>query len=274
MARHFSGWTKFQFCLLLALAVGAWGPNSLAEGPQTKSIADKAKKQTADKLIASNIRARGGYRALKRITTLTKTGLYKEGSAIVDVREDNKRPNLKRASWAYKDQGGAEGFDGANPPWEFDGKTVKINTGEAALATLRGAEFDDPFVDYRKKGHLVELTGKEKLGDREVYHLKVTLKDGFIRHYYFDAKTSLVIALRQSMPFHARGPVVESYTYYDDYRPVVGVLTPFHVVQRRAADGWIMFEIQWNRAEGNQPIDDTWFSKPTVDSSAVGRPEF
>jgi hypothetical protein len=218
--------------------------------------------QTADKLIAINIQARGGRRALMRIKTLTKTGVYKEGNLVVDVREDNKRPNLKRASWQYKDQGGAEGYDGVNPPWEFDGKAAKTNTGEAALATLRGAEFDDPFVDYSKKGHSVELIGREKLGDRDVYDLKVTLKDGFIRDYYFDAKTFLVVALRQSMPFHASGPAVESYTYYEDYRPVAGVLFSHRVVQKRASDGRVMSEIQWSKARANLPLDITRFSKP------------
>jgi hypothetical protein len=65
-----------------------------------------------------------------------------------------------------------------------------------------------------------------------------------------------------SIKAHARGPAIESYTYYDNYRPVGGFLIPLHLIQKRASDGVAMFEIQWNKAEANPRLDDAWFSKP------------
>ena len=54
------------------------------------------------------------------------------------------------------------------------------------------ADFDGALIDYKSKGHTVELVGKEKLRRRaDVYHLKVTMKDGHVQHYYLDAESGI-----------------------------------------------------------------------------------
>ena len=61
---------------------------------------------------------------------------------------------------------------------------------QAAYAS-QDAEFDSVFVDYKQKGHAIELVGKETLNGAPVYHLKVTKKGGPPQDYYLDAETGL-----------------------------------------------------------------------------------
>jgi hypothetical protein len=100
--------------------------------------------------------------------------------------------------------------------------------------------FDESIIDYRQKGHRAEFIGKEKVDDKNVYHLRVRLSDGWVKDYYLDAHTHLIVALRKAMPLHATGPAIESLTVYADYRPVAGVLYPHSFVERNTATGQIM----------------------------------
>ena len=42
---------------------------------------------------------------------------------------------------------------------------------------------DGPLIDYKAKGHTVELLGKDKVEGTDCYKLKVTLKNGDVRTY-------------------------------------------------------------------------------------------
>ena len=72
----------------------------------------------------------------------------------------------------------------------------------AARADARGdakdlenqADIDGPLVDYKAKGHQVELVGKEKVEGTDAWKLKVTLKSGDVRYVYLDADSYLEIS--------------------------------------------------------------------------------
>lgn len=231
-----------------------------------------AQAQTAEQIIAKNIKARGGYKKLRVITTYSSFGTYSEFDATgkklysIEARSDKQLPDKKRASWSAKDLNveGAEGYDGINPPWEFDfiaGKG-KLSNEEGAKASKRGVSISESFVDYKQKGNKVEFLGKEKLEGKEVYVLKVILPDGLEQFYYLDTKTYLVFARRDATPLHAQGNPIESITFYDDYRPVNGFLFYFHHIQKNTKTGLKMAEGIDTRIEANLKLDDNWFKMP------------
>jgi len=175
-----------------------------------------------------------------------------------------KRPFFRVVVIGIPNEVYREGFNGTS--WEFATQSgeLKINepSSAASMAARRGAEFDESIIDYRAKGHKIELLGAEKLDDQDVYHLRVTLNDGWIKDYYLDTKTYLIVALRKAMPLHATGPNIESLTTYNDYKPVAGVLFPHSFVERNTATGVVMNTLRWNRIEANIKIDDRQFSPP------------
>ena len=230
--------------------------------------------QTADEIIAKNIKARGGYEKLKAIEIYSSFGTYSEFDATgkklytIEARSDRKLPDKKRASWSAKDINveGAEGSDGVNPPWEFDfisGKG-KLSNAEGAKASKRGVSISEPFIDYKEKGGKVKLIGKEKLEGKDVYVLQDTLPDGLEQFFYLDAKTYLVFARREATPLHAQGDPIESITFYDDYRPVNGFLFYFHHIQKNLKTGAKMAEGIDTRIEANLKLSEDWFKMPTA----------
>jgi len=224
--------------------------------------------QSVDMLIAKYLKARGGYEKLKAIKTLRMTGMYQEGEDSFGTYIEWKRPFFRVVVVGVPNEVYREGFNGAS--WEFAAPSGDLKITEplsaAGKTARRGAEFDESIIDYREKGHSVESLGREKLNGKNVYHLRVTLSDDWVKHYYLDAKTYLIVALRKAMPLHTVGPDIESLTAYDDYRSVAGVLFPHSFVERNTTTGKVMNVLRWNRIEANVKIDDEQFNPPSKKS--------
>jgi hypothetical protein len=220
----------------------------------------------ADKLINEHIRARGGYKKIKAIKSLRMAGTYQEGKNTFNTYIEWKRPYFRVVVVGVPDEVYREGFNGTS--WEYEKPSGKLkitpSSSEAGKTARRGSEFDESIIDYRQKGHHIEYIGKEKINEKDAYHLRVTLRDGWVKDYYLDANTYLILALRKAMPLHVTGPMIESLTMYSDYRPVDGVLYPHSFVERNTATGQIMNTLEWKTIEANVAIDDAQFSPPVA----------
>ena len=199
----------------------------------------------------------------KSIRTLVKKGTYTEPKykLVLSAMLRQQRPGYRVIGDV--NLGYAEGLAMDGTTWEyFPKKGVKIATGEARKSILRGAEFDESFVDYKAKAHQVVYEGTTQLFEKKAHILKVTLKDGWRKHYYFDTVSGLLIGLKKSAPIHAKGPDVETITHISGYKPVNGVLMPFNLVERRTKDGKLFNALLLDTIEANQPLDPTIFAPP------------
>jgi len=237
----------FSFLLLAVLCLAPCGP---------------AFAQSADSIIAKYIEARGGYKKLKAIKTLRMTGVYQEGNSSFSTYILWKRPAFRLVVVGPEGTAYLEGFNGKSWEYSQQRKQLKLTSGAAEAATRRGAEFDESIIDYKTKGHRVKYLGREKILGLDVFHLQVNINDGWVKDYYLDAKTYLIVALRKAMPLHAQGPAIESLTTYEDYRPVAGVLYPHSFVEKKVATGEVMNTLKWDHIEANIEIDNSRFSPP------------
>ena len=92
---------------------------------------------------------------------------------------------------------------------------------EAVKDAQEQSDLDGPLVDYQKKGHKVELVGKDQAAGVDAYRLRVTLKSGAVRDIWIDAASWLEIRGESSRSMGGR--VVESETILGDYRDVGGL---------------------------------------------------
>ncbi len=139
-----------------------------------------------------------------------------------------------------------------------DEAAQQLPNTQAAYAR-QDAEFDSVFVDYKQKGHTIELVGKETLGDTPVYHLRVTKKGGAPQDYYLDSQTGLEkkISVSANAP---DGSAVTNVTEFSDYRSVDGCLVPFVLRQRQ--NGTLIATTTLDKVEFNVPVDDSYFRIP------------
>jgi hypothetical protein len=73
--------------------------------------------------------------------------------------------------------------------------------GKAALSPITEDELkqkldeldmQDPFVDYKAKGSVIESLGKDEEDGNEYFKIKMTTKNGNEKTYFFDTKTNLI----------------------------------------------------------------------------------
>jgi hypothetical protein len=226
--------------------------------------ADSPRPQTVADVVARYLDAIGGEQALKDVKTLRLTGKHREQGFEIDMEIVWRRPDVRRVNWRLSPQmEGAEGFDGT-VPWEVNHKSGKAEalTGAQADAARRGAEFDESFVDAQAKGTQVVLVGRETLDGRAANHLRVTLADGWVKDYYLDAETGLIVALKKAMPIHGAGKPISSITRYKEYRRVGNLLYPYAFEETNAETGAWLSSDAWTRVELNPDLAESTLRAP------------
>ena len=217
---------------------------------------------TAQEIVRRYVAARGGLDKLRAVRTLVLRG----------PPRPNGKPGrqILRARPFYLNVG-AEGNDGS--PWEaYDEFGLQPRVTDAPGSALRHTSyFDDPLVMTLEPGWGVELTGSERIGDRDAWRLRVTYPDGFVNESFVDKTTWLLIGRRFTAPVHAFGGSATSQAILGDYRSVSGVLFPFSLHEVNLATGETMDSFTWQTVEANVTLDYAAFSPPPRAATPVSR---
>ena len=233
-------------------------------------LAPIASAQTVDELLARNIEAKGGLKKLKAVQTMRATGKMVMGQGLeAPFIMMNKRPKNTRLEFTFQGMTGVQAYDGKTA-WmsmPFMGKKdPEAMASDEAKVFEEQADFDGPLVDYKEKGNTVELAGEEQVEGAEAFKLKVTLKNGDVRHIYLDAETYLEIKVEAKRTI--RGTEVEGESYMADYKEVDGMMMA-HSIETGAKGSPQRQKIVIEKVELNPGIPDSLFKMPVVAPAAA-----
>jgi len=259
---------------------------------------------SAAEIVNKNVTARGGLQAWRAVQTVTMSGKMEAGgnnrqalptpggrrgvqaapprpTAQVELpfKMELKRSRKLRIELEFKGQTAVQVYDGANG-WMLRPYLNRTDyepyTAEQAKAASEQSDLDGPLVDYAAKGNAVELTGMEKVDDRDNYKLKVTLKNGYSFHVWIDARTFQETKM-EGTPRRLDGQYRPVEIYMSDYRQVNGVLIPFvletrvrwtETVPGRKQAQTVTERITIDNVVVNPKLDDSLFSKPKSEVAA------
>lgn len=229
--------------------------------------------QTVDDIIAKNIQAQGGLAKMKAIQSIRMTGDFEAGGMQAGFTQVFKRPMKFKLEVSIQGLTLIQAYDG-QVGWQvvpFTGKKdPELMTADDLKNVKEEADFDGPLVDYKQKGNTVELVGKEKMEGTDVYHLKITLKNGDIRNFYLDADSFLII--KQVVKTTIRGTELELENTLGDYKPVEGIMFPFSIEQRAVNGQGPGQKISIKKVELNVPVDDSGFKMPAAAPPPADKP--
>lgn len=282
---------NLTLCLLsLLLAIGGGGCG------RRGTPAERA----AAPIIEKNVAARGGLQAWRAVQTMSMSGKMDAGKArdpaeaamamqrashrtsaerrqalLEGAKEDTgkpvqlpfvlevERPRKMRLEIQFNGQTAVQVFDGTNG-WKlrpFLGRhEVEAYTAEEEQAASEQQDLDGPLIDHTAKGTKVELEGKEQVEGRDAYKLKLTLKDGQVRHVWVDAETFLDAKMDGS-PRRLDGKYHPVETYFRDYRAVDGLMIP-HVLETTVEGVTGSQKVTIERVALNPKLDDSRFGRP------------
>jgi len=219
--------------------------------------------QTVDEIIAKNIQARGGMDKLKSVQSIKSTATIAMGPGMeapgVLIQ---KRGNMARLEFTIQGLTAVQAYDSKNA-WQimpFMGKKdAELMSADEAKEVEEMADLDGPLVDYKSKGHQVELLGKEKIEGTDAYKLKVSLKNGDVQTVYIDADSFLQIKEETKRTVRGSEQVFESSI--GDYKEVNGIIFPF--AEESGVKGSQQKEkLTVTKIELNVPVEDSIFKMP------------
>jgi hypothetical protein len=182
--------------------------------------------QTADELVAKNLAARGGADKLRAIRTMVITGTISFGDQSSPITVKAWRPNQIREEFTVQGTEITRAYDGSI------GWQIQKSGEESKVDVLHGGEADNireeaenaiegPLVDYAKKGSKVEALGKDTVGGKPVYKLKITTHAGTSITQFLDATSYLEI--HEEIERTVDGKITTIVEDVGDYRAVGGV---------------------------------------------------
>ena len=231
----------------------------------------EASAQTVDDIIKKNIDAHGGLQKIKAVKSIKVTGKVLPAGLGQDVPiiVQQKRPNFVRIDVTFQGKTQTQAYDGTTAwktdPFQGSSEPEKV-AGEELKDILEQSDMDGSMVDYKEKGHTVELMGKEDLEGTPVYKIKLTLKNGDIRYIYLDAENylELKITSKRQIP----GGEAELENHLSNYKPVKGIMMA-HSIENKVK-GQTVSQITFDTVEMDVPIDDAIFKMPV---KSEGKPK-
>jgi hypothetical protein len=220
-----------------------------------------ANAQTADDIIQKYSKAMGGLAAFNAIKTMKTTGTITTQG--VDLALTSQIINGK----AVRSDVQAMGQSVINS--YKDGKGWKINpfAGVTTITDMTPEELIDfksqsmianQLMDYKTRGHKVELQGQEDVEGVKTYKIKLTNKDDNKVTTYFISVTDNTIVKSVSTR-QLQGQDIEIETFYSDIKDFNGLKFP--MVRTQKMQGQVFQEIKIATIEFNVPIDEKIFDK-------------
>ncbi len=218
-----------------------------------------AQEPTPDEILAKHFKAMG-YENLAKINTVVLTGMIIQQDAM-PVKITRMRPDKYVMQFDVQDVTAWQAWDGKmawmTAPWTGNPKPQPMAADRAGEMKAR-ADFDGLLFNWKSKGHVVELAGRDTVENAVTYKLKVTRSDGGTEYLFLDPET-FVISKRMYYRM-SRGKEVVMEIYFRDYRPVQGILYSF--TQDTHFGGQPYNSLQLDAVELNLPVDEKIFNMP------------
>lgn len=221
----------------------------------------QASAQTVDEVIKKNIDAHGGVQKLKAVKSIKATGKIIQQGIEIPITLQQKRATMVRMDITFQGKSMVQAYDGETG-WKIDPFQGSSDPEKVAGDDLKDlqeqSDIDGALVDYKAKGHTVELLGKEDVEGTPAYKLKLTLKNGDVRNIYVDADN--YIELKVTSKRKTPGGEVEIDQYLGNYKPVNGLLFPFSIESK--LKGQTVSQIVLDKIELDTAIEDSIFKMP------------
>ncbi|HOY18074.1 MAG TPA: hypothetical protein PLC89_12285 [Haliscomenobacter sp.] len=214
--------------------------------------------QTVDEIVAKHVAAMGGADKLKTVNTMISErviavqGMEIPSKSVIVVGKSMRSESSVMGTSMVQVVHGDKGWKimptmmgGTGEPEDMSADELKPLFGQL-----------DPFgvlYNYQEKGHKVELVGTEKVDKKDMFHLKITTKEGVAMDEYLDASTYLVYKVVSNVGGQ------EGELVFSDYEVIEGIKMA-NTIDITSPMG--AFTMITNKTIINGAVDEQIFAKP------------
>jgi len=220
-----------------------------------------AQTPTAEEILEKSIKATGGREAHLKMTSMAAKGTLEivAMGASASTEMYAKAPD-KRASVTIVDGYGEirSGYDG-KIGWSSEPQNGLVElSGEMLAQAKRDAQFHGD-LNWKENNSKVEVTGKEKVGDKDAYVVKMTPKEGKPTTRYYDAASGLLLkAVTTVVSPQGEAEVPIEMSDYKDLGNGVKVPHTLKITMPGIGD----LITRFSEYKFNVDLDDAKFAKP------------
>ena len=217
--------------------------------------------QTADDVIQKYSKAIGGLAAFNAIKTMKTTGTITTQGVALALTSQIINGKAVRTDVQAMGQAVINSYK--------DGKGWKINpfAGVTTVTDMTPEELIDfksqtmiasQLMDYKSRGHKVELEGQEDVEGIKTYKIKLTNKDDNKVTTYFISVTDNNM-VKSVTTRQLQGQDLQIETFFSDFKDFNGLKFPMLRIQKM--QGQVFQEIKIATIEFNVPVDEKIFDK-------------
>lgn len=218
-----------------------------------------ANAQTADEVISKYSAALGGLDAFNKVTSAKMTGTVTQQTMDMPITTqiiNNKaaRTDIEVMGYqiinVYNNGTGwkQNHFAGIETPTEITGTELFDAKAQASLV--------NHLMDYKSRGHKVELLGQEDVEGVKCYKISLVNKDDNKTTTYY-INTGDYLLIKSVTPREMQGQEVEVETFYSDFKEVNGL--KFAMTRIQKIMGQDFASIKLDKVELNVKIDENIF---------------
>jgi hypothetical protein len=229
-------------------------------------LAATAYGQTADDVINKYLSAIGGADKWKAIKSRKAEGKMTMQGFDLPVTIFRMPPAKQKVVVSVQGVEVIQAYDGkdswvVNPLGLPSKDPVKVPEEESKR--MKYKEFENDFIDYKKKGHEVKLLGTEDVDGIRCFKLQIiknkNTADPITETHFLDADNYVPI-MESSIVRLGIGEGKEAKTYMSDYQEVQGLMMPFTLETK--IEGETIQKFVFEKITLNEPIDDSVFAFP------------
>ena len=213
---------------------------------------------TVDQVLDKYLQALGGRASIEKAKTRVMKGeqiSWDGKSAPIEIHQQSPNKFLLKLSLPQAVVMG--GYNGTTA-WMKTPRGLRELSGADLTQAKRNADFFRLF-DLKKLSEKMKVSGKEKIGEREVYVVEAQLAPNMIEKWYFDTQTGLL--LRDQLLTDTIIFWLPEQLDYDDYREVDGIKMPF-TIRQSYVDPWVGWTRKFSEIKINAPVDESQFNMP------------
>lgn len=233
---------------------------SLALALVTVPVA-QAQDITVDEILANYFENTGGLENWKNLKSMKMTGAMMVQGLELPMTVFSATPNKSKRVIEFQGKQMIQAFDG-DVAWGVNPMAQQLEPtkmdGDEAEA-MKDEQFESEFINYKEKGHTVELEGTEEIEGTATYKLKLTKKNGDVEYHFFETENFVPIMIRSFAKF---GPQKgqASEVYLSDYQEAGDFMIPYTTTVKM--NGQTMVTMEAKEFKMNAEIDEKEFAFP------------
>ena len=219
-----------------------------------------ASAQTVEEVIEQYSKAMGGLDSFSKVNTAKMTGtITTNGLAmpmttqIVQGKAMRTDVNAvgKTITNVYNNGKGWK----INPVQNIMTPTIVV--GDELNSFKLQTSLINNLMDYKNRGHKVELLGQEDIEGTKTFKIKLTGKDDNKATFYFIDTTNFLLVKSISNK-ETQGKQYDVATYYSDMKNINGLQFSFLLIQK--IQGQTFLSVKWDKIELNVPVNEKIFT--------------